>query len=117
MNSLRLEADNAVIRAEEAEAKVKKYELELLAKEQEITSLQHKLSLLDAENEKAEAKLQEYKVLNADGEQNKTTTETLLRKVQLLEEELDVAEKNLKETVDKYVLRPSNPSPLIMYPI
>jgi len=53
LNSLRTEADNAVLRAEEAEAKNKKYEQVLLEKEQEITSLQHKLSLLDGELEKA----------------------------------------------------------------
>lgn len=39
-----------------------------------------------------------------DGEQSKTTSEGLARKVQLLEEELDAAEKNLKETVDKCVV-------------
>lgn len=32
------------------------------------------------------------------------TVENLQRKVQLLEEELDAAEKNVKETVEKWVL-------------
>lgn len=103
MNQLRLEADAAVTRAEEAEAKVKKLEQALLEREQEITSLNHRLGVLDAENEKAEAELQKYKGFSLEGEQSKTTSENLNRKVQLLEEELDAAEKNLKETVEKYV--------------
>lgn len=106
MNQLRLEADAAVTRAEEAEAKVKKLEQVLLEREQEISSLNHRLGVLDAENEKAEVELQKYKGFSLEGEQSKTTSENLNRKVQLLEEELDAAEKNLKETVEKYVARP-----------
>lgn len=103
MNSLRAEADNAVLRAEEAEAKNKKYEQALLEKDQEITSLQHRLSSLDAEQEQTEAKLTELKKGLVDGESSKTSAEGLVRKVQLLEEELDAAEKNVKETAEKYV--------------
>ena len=58
---------------------------------------------MEAENEKTEEKLKEYKASSLDSEHSKTTADTLIRKVQLLEEELDAAEKNLKETVDKYV--------------
>ncbi|KAK0489105.1 tropomyosin [Armillaria novae-zelandiae] len=101
MNNLRIEADNAVTRAEEAEAKNKKYEQALLEKDQEITSLQHKLALLDADLEKAEGKVQEYKLAQEEGEHSKSTNDSLQRKVQLLEEELDVAEKNVKDTVEK----------------
>jgi len=101
MNQLRNEADNAVTRAEEAEAKNKKYEQGLLEKEQEITSLTHRLGVLDKELEKAESKLAETKEAAAFSESNKTTNEGLVRKVQLLEEELDAAEKNLKDTVEK----------------
>jgi hypothetical protein len=38
-----------------------------------------------------------------EGEHSKSTSDNLLRKVQLLEEELDAAEKNVKETVEKWV--------------
>ena len=103
LQSLRAEADNAVARAEEAEAKNKKYEQTLLEKEQEITSLQHKISVLDADLEKAEGKLTDLKSAQEDGEQSKTANEGLQRKIQLLEEELDAADKNLKEAMDKYV--------------
>lgn len=103
MNQLRLDADHAIARAEEAEAKNKKYEQMLLEKEQEIASLQHRLGLSDAELEKAERSVATHKSASAEGEQSKQTSELLQRKVQLLEEELDTAEKNLKETVERYV--------------
>ena len=103
LNQLRSEADAALLRAEEAEAKNKKYEQEILQKDQEITSLNHKLSVLDAELEKTESALAEAKTAQADGESNKTQNEALLRKVQLLEEELDTAEKNVKETTERFV--------------
>lgn len=101
---LRTEADAAVERAEIAEAKNKKYEQEILQKDQEITSLQHKLSVLDAELEKTETKLVEAKSANAEGEHNRSTADNLSRKIQLLEDELDTAEKNVKETMEKSVL-------------
>jgi len=100
---LRAEADAAILRAEEAEAKIKQQDLIITSKEQEITSLVHRLSLLEAENEKLEEKLKEYKSSSLESEHSKTTAENLVRKVQLLEEELDNAEKNVKETVEKQV--------------
>jgi len=103
MNSLRLEADKAIERAEEAESKVKKYEQQILEKEQEIASLNHRLGLLDSEHAQTEDKLNSLKQGSLDIEQTKTMNETLTRKVNLLEEELDSAEKNLKETVEKCV--------------
>ncbi|KAJ6614157.1 tropomyosin [Mycena sp. CBHHK59/15] len=101
MNQLRIEADVAVARAEDAEAKNKKYEQMLLDKDHEITSLQVKLSHLDADLEKAESSIADSKVAREEGETSKTTNEGLVRKIQLLEEELDAAEKNVKETVEK----------------
>lgn len=41
-----------------------------------------------------------------EAEANKSANDSLTRKIALLEEELDAAEKNLKETVEKY-----DPSP------
>ena len=38
-----------------------------------------------------------------EGDSAKSTAENLQRKIQILEEELDNAEKNLKETVEKFV--------------
>jgi len=98
---LRHEADAAIERAETAEAKNKKYEQEVLEKDQEIASLQHKLGLLEGELDKTETKLGELKHAAEDGDNSRSTSETLQRKVQLLEEELDASEKNVKETVEK----------------
>ncbi|KAJ3548522.1 hypothetical protein NM688_g5290 [Phlebia brevispora] len=101
LTALRVEADNAVTRAEEAEAKNKKLEQQLLEKDQEITSLQHKIGVLEADLEKTETKLTETKATAQDAESSKTTNDALQRKIQLLEEELDAAEKHSKEVVEK----------------
>ena len=103
LTQLRVEADNAVTRAEDAEGKNKKYEQDILSKDQEITSLTHKVSVLEADIEKMESKLRESKESAQDAEANKTTNDALTRKVTLLEEELDTAEKNLKEVTEKCV--------------
>jgi hypothetical protein len=100
----RAEADAATERAELAEAKSKKQEQELLAKDQEITSLQNKVHVLEAELEKAESGLKDARTAREEGDSSRATAENLTRKVQLLEEELDAAEKNVKETVEKWVL-------------
>lgn len=102
MNALRVEADAAVERAEGAESKNKKYEQEILTRDQEIQSLQHQLSLRDQEIEKLEGHVSSAKQAKEIGETSRTDNENLQRKVQLLEEELDTAEKNAKETVEKY---------------
>jgi tropomyosin len=98
-----VEADNALARAEDAEAKGKKFEQTLLERDQEITSLSHKLSVCENDVEKMEKELRESKTLQEKGEHSNTTNEVLIRKIQLLEEELDAAEKNVKETVEKLV--------------
>lgn len=102
--ALRVEADTNATRAEEAEAKVKKLEHEVLVKDQEIQSLQHKLSIAEGDLEKAEESLKEHKSAKEESSAHKDTNESLARKIALLEEELDNAEKNLRETTDKCVV-------------
>ncbi len=41
-----------------------------------------------------------------EAERGKATNDSLTRKIELLEDELDAAEKNLKETVEKCILSP-----------
>jgi len=101
MNSLRAEADSAVHRAETAESKIKQIEQQLLEKEQTITSLNVQISRLDGEVQATEEKLIQAKSAQEDGEHSKTTNDSLARKIVLLEEELDAAEKNVKETTEK----------------
>jgi tropomyosin len=73
----------------------------LLERDQEIASLQHKLQLAESEVEQSENKIKQLKSASEEGETHRTTGENLARKVQLLEEELDKAEKDLKETTEK----------------
>jgi tropomyosin len=98
---MRAEADKAILRAEAAETKIKGLEEDSLGKDHTIASLTHKLQLANDELEKIEAELKKHKQDSLDAEQSKTTKDGLARKVELLEEELDAAEKNLKETVEK----------------
>ena len=72
-----------------------------MTKEQEILSLQHKVSNTESELERAELKLGESKSAKDDGETHKSLSETLGRKIALLEEELDGSEKKVRETTDK----------------
>ena len=103
LTQLRLEADNAVARAEEAEAKNKTLQQELLSKEQDIQSLTHRLSNAESQLDKAEGQISAAKLVHDEHETSKTTNEGLQRKIQLLEDELDKAEKNLKDTVERCV--------------
>lgn len=103
MQSLRVEADEATAKVEELKKQVKALEHENLQKEQEITSLQHKNGLLDAQVEKLEAEKKDLKATAGDSHQHATQNETLQRRLQLLEEEAEEADKNLRETNDKYV--------------
>ena len=82
---------------------MKKLEHEVLVKDQEIQSLQHKLSIAETDLEKAEDSLKEHKSAKEESSAHKDTNESLGRKIALLEEELDNAEKNLRETTDKWV--------------
>jgi tropomyosin len=101
MNSLRIEADGAASKVEELQKQVKALEQENLQKEHEITSLTHKNSGLEAEVDKLEGQLKEAKALAEEGGQHGTQNETLQRRLQLLEEEAEEADKNLRETNDK----------------
>jgi tropomyosin len=103
MNALRIEADESAGKVEELSAKVKTLEQENLSKEQEITSLQHKNSMLEQEVEKLEKMHGEAKNAADESAQHGTQNDALTRKLQLLEEEAEENDKNLRETNDKSV--------------
>ncbi|KAK0856881.1 tropomyosin-2 [Friedmanniomyces endolithicus] len=103
MNALRIEADESNSKVDELSAKVKTLEQETLSKEQEITSLQHKNSVLETEVEKLERLHGEAKAAADESAQHGTQNEGLTRKLQLLEEEAEENEKNLRETNEKYI--------------
>jgi len=65
--------------------------------------LNHRLTRSDAEIEELETQIKDLKQkLSISGDAT-STNEGLTRKVQLLEEELDACEKNLRETTEKCV--------------
>lgn len=101
MNAMRAEADTAILRAEKAEGTIKTLEEDSLAKEHTILSLNRRLELANQDLEKSEAELAKRKQDSLEEEQSNATKDSLSKKVQLLEDELDAAEKNLKETVEK----------------
>jgi tropomyosin, fungi type len=101
MNSLRIEADENAAKAEELKEKVKKLEQDNLQKEQEITSLNHRNSLLESEVEKLETGIKEAKALASESSGHSTQNEALTRKLQVLEEEAEQADKTLRETNEK----------------
>lgn len=103
MNTLRAEVETATDRAEAAESKNKKLEHEILVRDQEIQSLNHQVSLRDTEIDKLEGHVSTAKQAKEAGDVTRTESEKLQRKIQVLEEELDQAEKNAKETVEKYI--------------
>ena len=101
MNSLRLEADEAHEKVEELKGKVKTLEQENLAKEQEITSLNHRNQVLEGEAEKLETSLKDAKEAANQSAQHDTQNEALQRRLQLLEEEAEESDKTLRETNEK----------------
>lgn len=103
MNSLRLEADEAASKVEELQSKVKVLEQDNLNKEQEITSLQHRNGVLESEVDKLENSISDFKKAAEEGSQHGTKNETLQRRLQLLEEEAEDADKTLRDANEKYV--------------
>jgi chromosome segregation ATPase len=103
MNQLRLEADESSAKVEELQSKVKVLEQENLSKEQEITSLQHRNNLLETTVEKLETAIKDLKTAADEGQQHGTENESLTRRLQLLEEEAESADKTLREANEKYV--------------
>ncbi|KAF7193058.1 Tropomyosin-1 [Pseudocercospora fuligena] len=116
MAALRIEADESAAKAEELSTKVKTLEQENLQKEQEITSLQHKNSMLEQEVEKLEKLHGDAKAAADDSAQHGTQNEALTRKLQLLEEEAEKNDKQLRETNEKYVSSLVQPPPNTVTP-
>lgn len=102
MSALRLEAEEAQSKVEELQSKVKTLEQESLSKEQEITSLNHKNQLLEARVETLESDNDTHKKRDGDSQGLVNQNESLQRKLQLLEEEAEEADKSLRETHEKY---------------
>ena len=105
MTALRQEQEETEAKYNDVQAKTKVLEQENLAKEQEITSLTHKNGLLEATVEKLENDIKEHKMAAQEISQHRTQNESLQRKLQLLDQEAEESDKNLRETNDKYAIQ------------
>lgn len=108
MATLRQEQEETAAKCEELQAKVKTLEQENLAKEQEIKSLSHNNQRLEGVVEKLEEDVQKHKDIAKDSGEQINQSESLQRRLQLLEEEAEEADKNMRETNEKYVIHSSN---------
>jgi predicted nucleic acid-binding Zn-ribbon protein len=103
LEQLRKDKEAAEQRADESDAKVAKLTQEILGKDQEISSLTHKLGVSEKNLDDVEAKLKDAKHLLDENDGLKDTKQELTRKIQLLEEELERADDNLKRTMAECV--------------
>lgn len=74
-----------------------------MTKEHEITSLTRKNSQLEEDVEKLEEQLASVKKEALEGSQHGVTSDNLQRKLTILEEEAEEADKLLREANEKYV--------------
>ena len=105
MATLRQEQEETAAKCEELQAKVKALQQENLAKEQEIKSLAHNNQRLEGEVEKLEEGIKTHKSIADESREHSNQNESLQRRLQLLEEEAEEADKNMRETNEKYVAR------------
>jgi tropomyosin, fungi type len=101
MTALRKEADEAHTENEDLKAKNKKLEQENLDKEQEIKSLTHKNQVLESDVEKLELSVTDHKTRADETTQHSTQNESLTRRLAVLEEEAESADRTLRETNEK----------------
>ena len=101
MQALRLEADESAKEAEELKAKVKTLEQENLAKEQEITSLSHRLQVYETENEQLTDSLKKAKSEADESVAHGTQNEALTRRLQVLEDEAEEGDRKIRELNEK----------------
>ncbi|KAH9072220.1 actin filament-coating protein tropomyosin [Lactarius deliciosus] len=99
LSNLRVEADTAIRRAEEAEAKNKKLEQALLERDQEIKSKDHRL---DDPRKGTRTYFARMMMIHADYTPETSTAEHNERKLQRAEQERDIWEKKYEEAEKKY---------------
>lgn len=76
-------------------------EQEQTQQEREIVSLSNKNKQLEEEVETAQEQIKEFKGTEAEDNDYKKDLEGALRRISLLEQELEDSDKSLKETTDK----------------
>ncbi|PVU90936.1 hypothetical protein BB559_003475 [Furculomyces boomerangus] len=101
INSIRLEAEAASARADAAEMALKQLNDQQTEREHEINSLTNRVSMLEEELERKDAKIAETKQLVEDNENSKNAGDTLSKRIHMLEEKLEEAELELQQTKEK----------------
>lgn len=101
LNSLKLETEAAQSKADEYSDRVKQLEQDVMQRDQEIASLTHKNTLLETEVEELETHLKDAKGAAEEGAATGSQNESLVKKISLLEDELEASDRNLRETTEK----------------
>ncbi|PVU90026.1 hypothetical protein BB561_005053 [Smittium simulii] len=101
INSIRLEAEAASTRADAAETALKQLSDQQVEREQEIISLQNKVTMLEEDLERKEERITEAKQLVAESETSKTAGDALSRRINMLEEKLEETERELQQTKEQ----------------
>ncbi|OMJ23703.1 putative asparagine-tRNA ligase, mitochondrial [Smittium culicis] len=101
ISNIRLEADAASARADAAELALKQINEQQIEREQEIISLQNRITLLEDELDRKESRIAEAKQLAEDHESTRDASDVLNKRIHLLEEKLETAELELQQTKEK----------------
>ncbi|KZT59048.1 hypothetical protein CALCODRAFT_507737 [Calocera cornea HHB12733] len=101
VTQLQMQLEGAMSNLEAAQAKAKGLEQRLDQKEQDNAVLAHRLSLAEAAVESAERRLGNVTAATPPSELGQMSNESLVKRVQLLEDELEHSEKTLKDTAAK----------------
>lgn len=102
---MREENERQAAEIQELKGKIKTLDQDALSKDQQITSLTHRNGVLESEVEKLEGGIKEHKQTVDDLGQHGTQNEALQRKLQMLEEEAETADRHLREANEKYVVQ------------
>lgn len=98
---MKLDAEKWQEKSDDLAVRIKELEQENLEKDHQIQALTRKNATLEENVEKLEADLEEFKQSAGESHSLKTTNDNYTKKNQLLEEELEASDKNLKETTEK----------------
>ena len=101
MNTLNSTVEKHEDTIAKCQARIKELEQENLAKEHEITSLNLKVSVLEGNISTLEEDQAKHKSDVSQSSQQSGDLEALKRKVSILEEEAEEADKNLRDTNEK----------------
>ncbi|KAJ1546530.1 hypothetical protein HK096_004966 [Nowakowskiella sp. JEL0078] len=101
IEKLRIESETNLARAEKADDDVKELKAELQKRENEVQSLNNKITLLSLDLERAESRIAEVKIKKNEGDKEESQVEVMTRKVQMLETHLDEKERALREATEK----------------